>query len=663
VSVSRVCALTLAAVVAAGFAVLDGRAAHMASRAAPRILYASDWSGTSQIYAVDPAGRAAPGQLTFGRAPACEPGRPCGYVAPEQSPDGSKVLLWDHVDGGYWYARLFVARADGSSRRRILTVNHFTSAPASWSPDSRRIAYGDGDGVRVINASGGRSRLLASTARSVLFGDVSWSPAGNWIAYVADGLRLVSADGRRSRDVAKTRGGFTWSPDGRSLAFAGDGIQIYDVRTGAVRRLATHSAAKLAWSPDGRLIAFWSEGRNGLVVVKSGVVRLLNSDVLTDSSSLTWSPDSQLLAYTRSDRRPLGLASTDLRVVDRRGYVRTVVSRGAPYGGAISGVSWTRSAAGVRYRRPAGRTLAVASQHELVAPFRIERLAADDARVAYAACGHVFVWTPSAGRVEQAEDQTSLSPRCYDNRGIVSLAIAGDRVATGWIGGGNTTFWWLGGAVLDPSRTGFELGTGFATMGTPRARFLDNLVGDGSLLVFSSRDEGWVGGACCDLVTTRERIVEANPPGCPCATLATEPGPFVPDDVDDSRIVAIGDNAVVILDWTGKRLLAVDVKASAAQLSGRDLVILAGGRLMHFDASTGSELHAWPIAGSPTLQDAARGLAAYVVDGQVHVLRLADGRDVVVAAGTLARFLDDGLVNADGARLHLVPFERLPHAP
>jgi hypothetical protein len=47
-----------------------------------------------------------------------------------------------------------------------------------------------------------------------------------------------------------------------------------------------------------------------------------------------------------------------------------------------------------------------------------------------------------------------------------------------------------------------------------------------------------------------------------------------------------------------------------------------------------------------TLEDAAGGLVAYTVQGEVHVLRLSDGRDVVVAAGTKARFVSSGLVYA-----------------
>jgi hypothetical protein len=37
---------------------------------------------------------------------------------------------------------------------------------------------------------------------------------------------------------------------------------------------------------------------------------------------------------------------------------------------------------------------------------------------------------------------------------------------------------------------------------------------------------------------------------------------------------------------------------------------------------------------------------AYALDGEIHVLRLADGTDGVAAAGSAARFVDGGLVFA-----------------
>jgi hypothetical protein len=57
--------------------------------------------------------------------------------------------------------------------------------------------------------------------------------------------------------------------------------------------------------------------------------------------------------------------------------------------------------------------------------------------------------------------------------------------------------------------------------------------------------------------------------------------------------------------------------------------------------------------------DAARGLAAYTLDGKLHLLRLADGKDSVVGYASEARFMDSGLVYADGSRIHLVSSGRL----
>ena len=124
---------------------------------------------------------------------------------------------------------------------------------------------------------------------------------------------------------------------------------------------------------------------------------------------------------------------------------------------------------------------------------------------------------------------------------------------------------------------------------------------------------------------------------------------------------------------------------AAAALSGGDLVVLLQGELRDYDWANGTLVHSWPlpnVAAGPDclfgihfgcsgqgatelplrLQDAARGLVAYVLDDQVHLLRLSDGMDVTIAAGSHARFMGAGLVYADGSRLHLVTYSQLPLA-
>jgi hypothetical protein len=59
------------------------------------------------------------------------------------------------------------------------------------------------------------------------------------------------------------------------------------------------------------------------------------------------------------------------------------------------------------------------------------------------------------------------------------------------------------------------------------------------------------------------------------------------------------------------------------------------------------------------LEEAADELAAYLLDGQLHLLWLADGRHAHRRREP-RRFIDTGSVYADGARLRLLPFSQVP---
>jgi hypothetical protein len=48
------------------------------------------------------------------------------------------------------------------------------------------------------------------------------------------------------------------------------------------------------------------------------------------------------------------------------------------------------------------------------------------------------------------------------------------------------------------------------------------------------------------------------------------------------------------------------------------------------------------------------------VNGELRLLRVADGVETAIARASVVRFMDDGLVYADGSRLRLVPFASLP---
>jgi hypothetical protein len=105
------------------------------------------------------------------------------------------------------------------------------------------------------------------------------------------------------------------------------------------------------------------------------------------------------------------------------------------------------------------------------------------------------------------------------------------------------------------------------------------------------------------------------------------------------------------------------------------------GELRDYSVSSGELLHAWPLpdvrssgrcrAGwcGPirlTLDDAARGVVVYTLDGVVHLLRLRDGANVTVPGATTAELTDAGLFYAYPGeepwlgRIRFMPFDELP---
>jgi hypothetical protein len=691
-----------------------------------RLLYASDWSGAGQVYAVDAAtGRF--GQLTFGRAPTCAPAG-CGYGGAVPSPNGRFVLYTDFAACSFSSSRssLFVALADGTHARVVARARASSDCPrgieGTWAPDSERIAYADEAVIHIVDRDGSRNRVVgsgdtvrwSSDGRAIAFsthepsgavGPLSirrnertrllapaasafeWSPDGRWIAYEVSvagrqgTVQIVHSDGSGRRTL--TSGSLIppgWSPDSRFLSVSTEqGATTLDIGTGA-KRLLPMLATPIAWRPQGHTLTVSDRHGTSSLDPVDGAERLLTSE---QAAIGRWSPDGRYLAYL-TPARYLGVyANSDLRVLTPAGDSRTLVAADGAYGGDVAAdFAWTQVSKGDRYRPPQPRSLATVRDDDLTAPWPITRLAADGARVAYTSCGHVFVWTPATREVVQAEPNSSLGVRCttpgnYWAFSLFTLALSGDRIAFGQLDGNTGQQWGLYEGSVDDGAS-FTLLAGVASVNGCQVGpgGLGDLTGAGDLLVFST----WSDNLACPARTLAQQVHKVGSGGCPCPVIASAQGPLVPFDVDAGRLVAGGETSTVVLDDAGKQLLSVPVLPLAAQLSGTDLVILEQGHLADFDARTGERLHAWPLPDVPSggecasphtgtwecrrarllLEDAARGLATYVLDGQVHLIRLADGADVTIAAGTLARFIDAGLVYAEGVNLHLIPFDQLP---
>jgi Tol biopolymer transport system component len=155
---------------------------------------------------------------------------------------------------------VFSIRPDGSGLRRLTGRGRSEGEPA-LSPDGRLIAAASGAAIVVRGRDGRLLRRIPVEARSQVT-DLSWSPGGRWIAYLAErceegggrdigplcaDLWLVRPDGRARRRLVEANvhtvdlvGQYAWAPDGRAIVFERfdpAGLAIVDVATGVIRAL------------------------------------------------------------------------------------------------------------------------------------------------------------------------------------------------------------------------------------------------------------------------------------------------------------------------------------------------------------------------------------------------------------------------------------------
>jgi len=674
--------------------VLTGSAGHASATgsAGLRILYASDWTGPTEIFAADPSGRTPVLQVTFARPESqCDQysaAEACGYTRPQPSPDGRWLAYWSVAPGipvgtappAFYEATLWLARADGMNARPI-----GLGYDADWSPDSRSLAYSAEDGIHVVTAAGVDRLAYRRANRDYWLDEMPrWSPDGRTIAFVnQNGLSLLR-DGRvhlLATDYPPKS--LAWSPDGRQIAYATSSsnppsaaidfvattgraaVRVVQLDAGSAYRVANLG---IAFSPNGRLLAFHEGGRVG--VGRVGFVNTRSLRVRTvriDARDIAWAPDSTRLLIVRGTEEAYEYAITtsDVQTITPSGHIQTVISASAAYGGQIVSAAWTTPAAGITYSRPQQVT-------GLFAGGPVSRLVTDGDRLAFVACGALSSGELTTGTVDPiVESEVCWTPSDRPAH-IGSLALAGDRL-----------LWWTADLALgfewsmretEFGATPIQVATGNGALGATPAVGAGTAVGSGSLLVMSNWRLHYHGGRVVD----QQTILRVDPGGCPCPPISSSPGPYVPLDVDENRIVASGNNETRILAANGTILLSLPVPTLAAQLSGSQLVLAAGSSLRVYDAASGELKATWPLPSEPashdcdgyddpscsrrtiTLEDIAHGLAAYILDGQVHLLRLSDGADRTVAAGSLARFTNTGLVYADGARIWLTRYDQLP---
>ena len=148
---------------------------------------------------------------------------------PSWSPDGGEIAFVSWRDGGN---DINVIGVGGQGRKRV-THDLAPKLNPSFSPDGRRIAYGDGQHERFFHiyvvGADGRNRMRLTHNRES-HSDPAWSPDGQVIAFwVSDDIwpeglhgtiHLMTADGKHIRQLSHGRNARDFEPDISPLGLA-----------------------------------------------------------------------------------------------------------------------------------------------------------------------------------------------------------------------------------------------------------------------------------------------------------------------------------------------------------------------------------------------------------------------------------------------------------
>lgn len=513
---------------------------------------------------------------------------------PTWSPDGSKIAF---ARAGHVY----VANKDGTRTTRI-TPDGFPAAEdaedveeveaVTWSPDSRKIAVvrGDYEPQLYVADAAGSGVIALGRLCDTLDPSVVWSPAGDSIAMFSSDDRLVvaRADGSGARPLSggtnRQCGPVAWAPDGRSLALPLDkGTYVVSFADGGAVRVSRRAADALAWSPNGKLIA---------------------------------------LSAAAGDARDVWLANPD-------GSGERRLTQGFRYGYANGFPIWhprgrrARQLGGVAVS-PAIPTDSLPTRRTLRTTSMVDRLSADGAAAAAAyrlTPNCIEHWEPAKRSTVRFHEQACIHQETGgEAMTITGLALADERLA--W------------STVTETNYSTHELLV--ATSARPRAVSvfsitddgqIEHVAGDGSLLVFVST-------AYVSRHRTNATLWLVFGDGRRRGIRRYERPPTALS-VDGGRIAVLrADGAVEVVRSSGAVAMVLRpglARPSDIALDRPVLAVAARDQIVAYDVRNGRLAGRWTLRrGRPRLVDLARGIALLRDGRTIRLLRLRDGREVVV---------------------------------
>jgi len=254
---------------------------------------------------------------------------------PVLSPDQKQVAYawFDTADGNYQF-RAMGNQAGSAPRILIRNPEYDYFQAAAWSNDSRSVLASvekktGGWQLAWISAANGSIKVLKSLGWSTVFGGVSLSPDGRYIAYALrdspgspdSSIYVLSADGSRETVIAKGGGvnqAPLWTPDGSHVFFSSNRSGTFGLWAIAVENGKATGPARLMKGDLGNISAtgfassgtfFYSHNEGGSNIYAaeiepaSGRLRsspaLLTENFVGSNESPSWSPDGKLIAFLR----------------------------------------------------------------------------------------------------------------------------------------------------------------------------------------------------------------------------------------------------------------------------------------------------------------------------------------------------------------------------
>lgn len=169
---------------------------------------------------------------------------PHRILGPTLSPDGTRLIYTRLVRVGG--IELWMSALSGGSPVRVVSDPKGSSYSGSWSPDGAWFVYWN---ILDCKNSLQKVKTTGQATPEVVKADIKrtggwvpvWSPTGDWILTAADGVKLISPDGKTERQLS--------SAPATVCAFSRDGATVYCIRSGKLVSMPVAGGAEKDIAP------------------------------------------------------------------------------------------------------------------------------------------------------------------------------------------------------------------------------------------------------------------------------------------------------------------------------------------------------------------------------------------------------------------------------